>query len=179
MILLLAATLLAEVSADDAVASSRTIETAGQVVAFGLPAAAGALTLYKDDGTGLLELGSSWLVTVGSTYALSRVVREQRPDSSDYHSFPSNTSASAFSAANFLWMRYGWKWGLPAYAFASFAGYSRVQARKHHWYDVAASGAIALGVNYAIVTRFEPSPRYSLSAGASPDGFETRISYQW
>lgn len=162
-----------------AAAKSDAIETAGQVVAFGLPAAAGALSLYKDDGTGLAELGSSWLITVGSTYALSHIVRERRPDGSDFHSFPSDTSASAFSAANYLWMRYGWQWGVPAYALATFAGYSRVQAKKHHWYDVAASGAIALGVNYAIVTRFKPSSRYQVSAGAGPDGVEARVSYRW
>lgn len=177
--LLLAVILLAEISAEGACASSKTVETAGQVVAFGLPAAAGALSLYRDDEAGLLELGSSWLITVGSTYALSHIVRERRPDGSDFHSFPSDTSASAFSAANYLWMRYGWSWVVPAYALATFAGYSRVQAEKHHWYDVAASGVIALGVNYAIVTRFRPSSRYSLSAGASPDGFEAHVSYRW
>lgn len=165
--------------ATGAAAKSHSVETAGQVVAFGLPAAAGALSLYKDDGTGLAELGSSWLITVGSTYALSHVVRERRPDGSDYHSFPSDTSASAFSAANYLWMRYGWRWGAPAYALATFVGYSRVQAMKHHWYDVAASGAIALGVNYAIVTRFKPSSRYQFSAGAAPDGIEARVAYRW
>lgn len=166
-------------TANAAAAKSNADETAGQVVAFGLPAAAGALSLYRDDGTGLAELGSSWLVTVGSTYALSHIVHERRPDGSDYHSFPSDTSASAFSAANYLWMRYGWRWGVPAYALATFAGYSRVQAMKHHWYDVAASEAIALGVNYAIVTRFNPSPRYDVSAGAGPEGVEARVSYRW
>jgi membrane-associated phospholipid phosphatase len=170
---------LAVLSATAASAASKTIETAGQVVAFGLPVAAGGLSLYKGDDTGLFELGSSWLITVGSAYALSHIVRERRPDGSDYHSFPSDTSASAFSAANYFWMRYGWEWGVPAYALATFAGYSRVQARKHHWYDVATSEAIALGVNYAIVTRYSPSSRYSLSAGASPDGFQARVSYRW
>lgn len=170
---------LAVLSATDAPAASKTIETAGQVVAFGLPVAAGGVSLYKGDENGIFELGSSWLITVGSTYGLSHVVREQRPDKSDYHSFPSDTSASAFSAANYFWMRYGWEWGVPAYALATFAGYSRVQAKKHHWYDVATSEVISLGVNYAIVTRYNPSSHYRLSAGASPDGFEARVSYQW
>lgn len=162
-----------------AIAGTKTIETAGQVVAFGLPVAAGAYSLYREDGTGIAELGASWLATVGSTYALSHVVREKRPDGSDYHSFPSDTSASAFSAANYLWFRYGWRFGVPAYALATFAGYSRVQAGKHHWYDVAASSAIALGVNYAIVTRYRPSSKFTFAAGASPDGLEAQVSYRW
>lgn len=165
--------------ANHATARTKTIETAGQIVAFGLPAAAGAYSLYEEDGTGALELGASWLATVGSTYALSHIVREKRPDGSDYHSFPSDTSASAFSAANYLWFRYGWRFGIPAYALATFAGYSRVQADKHHWYDVAASSAIALGINYAIVTRYRPSSRFGLSAGASPDGAEARLYVRW
>jgi membrane-associated phospholipid phosphatase len=162
-----------------AAAGTRTIETAGQVVAFGLPAAAGAYSLYREDGTGVVELGSSWLATVGTTYALSHIVREKRPDGSDYHSFPSDTSASAFSAANYLWFRYGWRFGIPAYALATFAGYSRVQANKHHWYDVAASSVLALGINYAIVSRYRPSSRFNLAAGAGPDGVEARLSYRW
>lgn len=160
-------------------ASTKSVETAGQVIAFGLPAAAGAYSLYREDGAGFAELGSSWLLSVGSSYGLSHLVREKRPDGSDDHSFPSDTSASAFAAANYLWFRYGWRFGVPAYAFATFAGYSRVYADKHHWYDVAASSALALGINYAIVSRYKPSSKFSLAVGTRPDGVEARLSYRW
>lgn len=164
---------------DGASAKSDDIEIAGQVVAFGLPAAAGAYSIFENDKIGLAELSSSWLLSVGTTYGLSHVIREARPDHSDFHSFPSNTAASAFSAANYFWGRYGWEYGVPAYALAIFAGYSRVQANQHHWYDVAASGVIALGINYAIVTRYRRSDAYNIAIGASPDSVEARFSYRW
>lgn len=162
-----------------AFAKSSKIETAGQVVAFGLPLAAGAYTLYEHDDTGLAELGASWVISVGTAYGLSHIVREQRPDHSDFHSFPSDTAASGYSAADYLWGRYGWEYGVPAYALAMFAGYSRVNAKKHHWYDVLASSAIAFGVNYAIVTRYRQTDSYNVTLGASPDGAEAHIDYRW
>ena len=146
-----------------------TIETAGQAIAFGLPLAAGAISYGKNDYRGMTELGLSWTASVGTAYALKQIVRERRPDGSDYHSFPSDTAASGYAAAGYLWGRYGWRYGAPAYALAMFAGYSRTEARKHHWYDVLASSAIAFGANYAFTTRYVPNNNLQLSLGAQPD----------
>jgi membrane-associated phospholipid phosphatase len=117
-------------------AEAAKIESAGTGVAIALPLIAGGIGLYKDDRTGLAELTVDTLATVGTAYALKNIVREQRPDKSNFQSFPSDTSALAFAPAQFLWDRYGWEYGLPAYAAASFVGYSRIDAKKHHWYDV-------------------------------------------
>ena len=69
--------------------------------------------------------------TVGTAWALKHVVREQRPDHSDFQSFPSDTAALAFApGASFLWDRYGWQVGVPAYAAAGFVGWSRVRCQK-------------------------------------------------
>ena len=59
------------------------------------------------------------VATVGIAYGLKQVIREQRPDGSDFKSLPSDTSALAFAPAQFLWDRYGWQYGLPAFAAAS------------------------------------------------------------
>jgi len=40
--------------------------------------------------------------------------------------------------------RYGWEYGAPAYAAASFVAYSRVEARQHHPADVAAGAVIGI-----------------------------------
>ena len=80
---------------------------------------------------------------MGTAYALKQFVRERRPDKSDFESFPSDTSALAFAPAQYLWDRYGWQYGVPAYLAAGFVGFSRIDAKKHHWYDVAASAGIA------------------------------------
>ena len=93
------------------------------------------------------------------------MIKEQRPDKSDYMSMPSDTSALAFAPAQFLWDRYGWEYGLPAYAAATFVGWSRVDADKHHWYDVTASAALAFGVSKIFTTTYHPT---GLRYGVTP-----------
>jgi membrane-associated phospholipid phosphatase len=135
-----------------------------------MPIIAGGISLiHHDDWDGIAELTESTALTVGTALVLKQIVREPRPDRSDNHSFPSDTAALAYSSADYLWGRYGWQYGVPAYAFAIFAGYSRVEAKKHHWYDVAASSAMAFGFNYAIVTHYQPESRYRVYASADPD----------
>ena len=40
--------------------------------------------------------------------------------------------------------RYGWEYGIPAYAAASFVAYSRVEANEHYPHDVIAGAAIGI-----------------------------------
>src|SRR5579872_2400922 len=105
----------------------KNIETMGTGVAIALPLAAAGITLYKDDRPGLFRLAVESVLTVGTAYALKNIVRERRPDGSDWHSFPSGTTALAASGSSFLWRRYGWQYGLPAFALSQFVSYSRVQ----------------------------------------------------
>jgi len=163
-------------SSPAAAGTSSKIETAGQAIAISLPIVAGGISLlHHQDWDGVAELTVSTVTTVGIAYLLSKkLVREQRPDHSDFHSFPSDTAALAYAPADYLWSRYGWEYGLPAYAAAMFVGYSRVNAKKHHWYDVLASSAIAFGVNYAIVTRY-----YSVYASADPDSVGIHFAMNW
>jgi membrane-associated phospholipid phosphatase len=128
-------------------------ESLGTDVAVALPVIAGGITLYKDDWRGAAQLTVDTIATVGVAYGLKHVIREQRPDKSDFQSMPSDTSALAFAPANFLWDRYGWQYGLPAYAAATFVAWSRVDAQQHHWYDVTASAALAFGVSKIFTTR--------------------------
>ena len=55
-----------------------------------------------------------------------------------------HTSVS-FAGAAFIQRRYGWKWGIPAYAVASYVGWSRTYGKKHDWWDVLAGAAIGAG----------------------------------
>ncbi len=121
----------------------KNIETLGTATAIALPLIAGGISLYKHDRIGLAELAAETVLTVGTAYALKQFVREKRPDGSDFHSFPSETTALAASGSSYLWGRYGWQYGLPALVATEFVSYSRVQAKQHHWYDTLASSAIA------------------------------------
>jgi len=162
--------LLAFCATTAAESKTKSIETAGTAVAIAMPIAAGGISLlHNGDWDGVYELGASTALTVGSALILKQIVREQRPDHSDFQSFPSDTAAVAYSSADYLWARYGWEWGVPAYAAAMFVGYSRVDAKKHHWYDVAASGALAFAFNYAVVTHYRGNDRYGLYASADSD----------
>jgi membrane-associated phospholipid phosphatase len=154
------------------------VESSGTAVAIALPLVAGGISLYKDDRTGLAQLTVDTLATVGTAYALKNIVREQRPDKSDFHSFPSDTSALAFAPAQYLWDRYGWEYGVPAYAAAIYTGYSRTEAKKHHWYDVAASAGLAFGFSKIFTTRYRaPGLRYG--AEFYPDGGHFQLSYNF
>ena len=79
--------------------------------------------------------------------------------------------------ALFFMPNYGWEYGVPAFGLALLTGYSRVQAKKHHWYDVAASDAIAIGVNYLVVSRYhKPYSPYEFSMGATPDSVSVQFA---
>ena len=124
----------------------------------------------------MAQMGVVTLATVGTAYGLKHVIREERPDHSDFQSMPSDTAALAFAPAQFLWDRYGWQWGLPAYAAAAFVGYSRVDAKKHHWYDVEASAGLAWGYSRVFTTEYHSRYRVNSSLYATPDGAYVRLT---
>ena len=155
------------------------IDNAGTDVAIALPVVAGGITLWKKDWTGTAQLVVDTGLTVGTAIALKHLVREQRPDHSDFNSFPSDTSALAFAPSQFLWDRYGWRYGLPAYAAATFVGYSRVDAKAHHWWDVAASAVISFAYSKLITTEYHSTKSLYTDIEASPDGVYARVNYRW
>jgi membrane-associated phospholipid phosphatase len=122
------------------------------VVALGLPA-------IKGDWSGDLEAGGSILAAGLATYGLKEAFPEWRPDRSDRKSFPSGHTSVAFAAAASLQNRYGWEVGIPAQLVAAFTGLARVQARKHHWYDVVAGAAIGEASGFLITSKRNASVR--------------------
>jgi membrane-associated phospholipid phosphatase len=153
-------------------------ESLGTDVAIALPVIAGGVTLYKNDWMGAAQLTVDTVATVGLAYGLKHVIKEQRPDKSDFQSMPSDTAALAFAPAQFLWDRYGWEYGLPAYGAATFVAWSRVDAQKHHWYDVAASAGISFGMSQIFTTRYRPK---GLTYGVAPTngGLYASLDYRF
>lgn len=159
--------------------TEKNIESLGTGVAIAMPLIAGGISVYKHDWTGVAQLGAETIMTVGTAYALKQFVRERRPDGSDFRSFPSNTTALSASGSSYLWGRYGWEYGLPAFFATQFVSFSRVQAKQHHWYDTLASSAIAAGYGYILTTRFKKQYNVETSLSASPDGAYLKLSYAW
>ena len=131
------------------------VQPSGDVLQFALPALAIGATIghrNEDDGRlwdrqGTLQFAESAAVTLGVTYALKYGLNTTRPNGGG-HSMPSGHSSISFSSAEFLRKRYGWEWGVPAYAAASWVAYSRVESKQHHPEDVIVGAGIGILSSY-------------------------------
>ena len=66
------------------------------------------------------------------------------------HGFPSGHTSAAFATASVLEGHYGWKAGVPAYALASFIGWTRVRDNVHFLSDVVVGSTIGTVVGHAV-----------------------------
>lgn len=124
------------------------------VGAYTLAGSALALPAVRGDWQGFRQAAYSLGTAEGVSLLGKATIHEQRPDNSDNNSFPSGHAAVAFASATTLHRRYGWEVGVPAYAVATLTAYARVDARKHHWYDVVAGGAIGIGSGWFFTDAF-------------------------
>jgi membrane-associated phospholipid phosphatase len=152
------------------------VEVTGDVLTAALPAAASALIVASKDGEGAVQLAESAALTAGTTFILKYTVREERPNKEDRHSFPSLHSSASFASAEFIRKRYGWEYGIPAYAVASFVAYSRVEAKQHHSGDVVAGAAIGILSSY-LFTR--PYQGVQVRAEADHGYYGLRLTRAW
>src|ERR1043166_9233979 len=109
---------------------------------------------------------------LGFTYGLKYAVSETRPNGGS-HSFPSGHTSISFCSAEFVRKRYGWEYGIPAYALASLVAYSRVEAGEHYPHDVIAGAGIGIASSL-IFTRPYKGWKVQLEADGKYYGF--RIS---
>ena len=147
------------------------IRTAGEILRIALPVASAGVSLGKNDDHGLVQLGASELIAEGSSLLLQELIEEERPDKSDRHSFPSDSAAVAFSAASFLQIRYGWSYGLPAYAVAGFVGWSRVESQRHYWHDVLAGAALGWVASEITTIHYRNVPGPTGTSAPTPAAF--------
>jgi membrane-associated phospholipid phosphatase len=101
----------------------------------------------------------------GTKFAVGR----QRPDGSNSMSFPSGHSASAFATATVIQEHFGWKAGIPAYAFASFVGASRLASGKHYLSDVVVGAGIGVAAGRTVTLRFG-GEKFALGAAPTQGG---------
>ena len=143
------------------------------VVTMGLPVVAAGLSWLNNDTDGLVQLIKSEAVTVGIVEVLKSSTHEMRPNGKDDKSFPSAHSAVAFSAAQYMQMKGGWEYGMPAYLAASYVAWARVDAREHRWRDVAAGAATG-----ALTTYYFTDANTGRRLGMSWSGRSAMLQYQ-
>ncbi|WP_326460743.1 phosphatase PAP2 family protein [Chitinophaga sp.] len=91
--------------------------------------------------------GLSCAIMAGSSRILKKVTHEQRPDGSNYESFPSGHTSTAFAAAEFMRMEYRdvspW-YGYVGYAAAAATGVLRMYNNRHWFSDVVAGAGLGI-----------------------------------
>lgn len=126
--------------------SRKAVRTSTDVVLIAMPVATLGVAIAKKDWKGIGIGAAEAAGTLAVTYGLKYAVHKRRPDGSDRRSFPSGHSSLVFTDASFLMRRYGWKYGVPAYALATYVAWGRVYAKKHDFWDVAAGAAIGSAI---------------------------------
>ncbi len=139
--------------------SEQDIIDAGDTFQWLLPVLAWGSTAVARDGQGAVQYTKSFATTVLTTTLIKQAAQKFRPGGTSEKSFPSGHASAAFSGAAFINTRYGWKWGIPAFAGAVVTGYSRVNADQHFLDDVTAGASVALFSNWAFVTSRADGPR--------------------
>ncbi len=151
------------------------VDAVGDALTFLLPATAAGMTVGLKDKKGMIQLGESTVVAIGTTYALKYTVNETRPNG-EHYSFPSAHTSLSFSSAEFIRKRYGWDYGIPAYIAATFVGVSRVQSRDHYIHDVIAGAAIGIASSYIFT---EPYKGWNVQADIGQNYYGLRLSRLW
>ena len=129
---------------------------AGDILQYTVPVAALSVAFVKDDTEGEKQ----WLRNTAASAAAVEVTKlifnqtglGRRPEG-DRGSFPSGHTAMAASGAAFLTERYGWEYGLPAWAVTGFVAYTRVDEGRHNWWDCVAGATLSYGISLLFVTR--------------------------
>ena len=149
-----------------------SIQTAGDILQLAFPVTAAGITLAYKDKPGAYQLGESLLLTMGASEALKYSLNTRRPNGG-HQSMPSGHTSISFSSAEFMRKRYGWEYGVPAYAVATFVGYSRVESKQHYTKDVIAGAGIGILSSYIFT---KPYKGWNIQADAGEKYYGVRLS---
>ncbi len=156
----------------------KTVTTIGDVLLFGMPLAAGLTTVIIKDKEGSWQFAKGFLVNQALTIGLKSIIQKPRPDFSNNNAFPSGHTSTTFQSAAFIQKRYGWKYGIPAYALAGFTAYSRIEGKKHDGWDVAAGIVIGIGSSYLFTTPYQKE-HFELSFNRSENNYSLGFKYKF
>lgn len=156
-----------------------TIEKIGDLGLYSMPLVAFGSTIVNKDFKGSVMFSTSFLLNAGVTFGLKAVIDKERPDKSNLHSFPSAHTSITFQGAAFMQKRYGWKYGIPAYAVAVYTGFSRVHADKHFVEDVFVGAAIGVLSSYVLTKKRIIKKDVYFSFGKNKNDFVINCNYKF
>lgn len=160
--------------------SRKAIETSTDILMFVNPVAGFAGSLIIGDYQGTKEIVLGGASSLAATYILKYAIKKKRPDGSDHHSFPSAHTSISMQGAAFLQKRYGWKFGIPAYALAVYVGWGRIYAQKHDIWDVLGGAAVGAASSYLFTRPFARNHQLTLSPvvlGKGIPGFYASLTF--
>ena len=105
----------------------------------------GDTKLYETSKTMLSALAINGTFTM-----LLKAAAQTRAPNGEGMGWPSGHTSSSFAFATVLNESYGPWVGVPAFLFASFVGYERVDARNHDLSDVVSGALIGYAIGYAV-----------------------------
>jgi membrane-associated phospholipid phosphatase len=146
-------------------AQASTNEDIGDVIYVALPVAGLLTATLKHDRDGQFQFLKSIAANTVLTVGLKSAIDKRRPDGICCNSFPSGHTSYTFMSATFVNKRYGRKYGIPAYAAATFVAYSRVFADRHYVEDVIAGAAIGYLSATLFTTEYRGVEVYPVAAG--------------
>lgn len=158
--------------------SPQTLYESGQYLGDVLVNMAAGLTAYtagrftarprlRAVGSGIFR---SQIVSQALVQSVKPLVGRERPDGSNFHSFPSGHSATAFATATVVQNNLGWKWGIPAYAVATLTAASRIHHQRHYLSDVVFGATIGI-VSARAVTVGRKELKFALAPAVTSDGW--------
>lgn len=148
--------------------TQKAVRTSTDVVLIAMPVATLGIAIGKKDWKGIGIGAAEVAGTLAVTYGLKYAVHKRRPDGSDNHSFPSGHSSLVFADASFVMRRYGWKFGVPAYALAGYVAWGRVYGKKHDVWDVVTGAAIGSAIGLLCTKPFMKQVEIAPAAIADP-----------
>lgn len=99
----------------------------------------------------VIKFGFHTAHTRGASVAFAK-----RPCCDEYRGMPSGHSAGAFSAASFVYYRYGFRQSLPLIGIGVVTAASRIHAKKHSFAQVLIGGAISWGFAWLFTSPYKP-----------------------
>ena len=90
-----------------------------------------------------------------TTLALKGVANSESPNGDDF-GWPSGHTSSTFCFATVMHEAYGPWVGVPLFAFATFVGYERIDARNHDFHDVISGAMIGIAIGHAVYQNHQP-----------------------